>query len=87
MIAFLPVLFFQEFSKELETFYDDFSDLAHTFSLHRGKGHKSNEDSDTTAVGYFKVQIIQYNIKLYCLFTASIIKLYSTILRMYFTLI
>ena len=56
--CFLLVLFFQEFSKELETGFNDFSDLARTFSLHHGKGHKSNQDSDTTAMGYFKVKII-----------------------------
>ena len=45
---------FQEYKKELETYFDDFCDLAQTFPLYHGKGHHQPTDTDEI-VGFFKV--------------------------------
>ena len=52
----------QEYKHELEKSFNNFSDLAHTFPLFRGKGQQSVEDTNSVAVGYFKVHVNLHNL-------------------------
>ena len=45
----------QIYDKELEEFFNHFTDLVQTFPLHRGKGSRDPEDPKRKTVGYFKV--------------------------------
>lgn len=45
----------QIYDKELEEFFNHFTDLLQTFPLYRGKGSRYPEDPKGEAVGYFKV--------------------------------
>jgi hypothetical protein len=50
------------YDKELETFFDNFTDIAHTYPLYRGKGQQNTQEEDSNVVGYFKGSIKVYPI-------------------------
>ena len=49
---------FQVYEGELEDAFDNFTDLAQTFELYRGKGARDPDDPEGNHVGILKVSVI-----------------------------
>ncbi len=60
VLLLLLLLCHQVYHGELEDAFSDFTDLAQTFPLFRGKGKRDPDDPEGQTVGYFKGAIKVY---------------------------